>query len=525
MRERFVTAYSRRATQRLIVVGCAAVGSWIAVAVCLSAPASGSGRDAFVSIPGPDIALIHVDVVDGTGGPPQRDQTVVIAGNRINAVGPTNAVMVPPNSQVIDLRGHTVIPGLVGMHNHLFYAVDGGDRYISVGKSFARLYLAAGVTSIRTAGTIDRRQDDAIKQQIEDRTEAGPRIHLSGQYLEGSRDASAWGTLIDNMANAGVTSLKVYTSVPRGDLATIIEAGHQRGLKVTGHLCAVGFREAAALGIDNLEHGLIVDTEFNPRKVEDRCPDWGGTVRQLAGADVDAAPIQATIRELVSRGVAITSTLAVFDSFTTRGALVDARLERFLAEPMLKSYRRAAGRRAASTSELKVWDAMLETEMAFERRFVRAGGLLMAGADPTSWGATLAGLADQRNVELLVEAGFTPVEAIRIATFNGASFLGEAATSGTVQPGKRADLVALQGDLASDIRNIRNVHLVFVDGVGFDPKALAAAERGLIGAGIWNWKPSAVVGTVLVVLLTVIAYDRRQRRMRLKRRGTAPTRA
>jgi hypothetical protein len=203
---------------------------------------------------------------------------------------------------------------------------------------------------------------------------------------------------------------------------------------------------------------------------------------------------------------------------------VDARIEPFLAESLVRSYRRAAGRREASPSELKVWDAMLKTEMAFERSFVRAGGVLMAGADPTGWGATLAGLADQRNIELLVEAGFTPTEAIRIATLNGASFLGEAATRGTVQPGKRADVVLLQGDLVTDIHNIRNVRLVFVDGTGFNPRALAAAERGGIGAGIWNWKAPTLVGTVIVLLLAVIAYDRRQQRLRRKRRRAAPER-
>jgi imidazolonepropionase-like amidohydrolase len=484
--------------------------------------AVGSGRDEFVSVHAPQVVLAHVDVIDGSGASIERDQTVVIAGNQISAVGPAASTAVPPNAKRLELRGHTVIPGLVGMHDHLFYAADGGRRYVSEAESFARLYLASGVTTIRTAGSIDP-VDAAIKRRIADGREAGPRIYWSGPYLDGNQNASQWTAAIDRMAGDGATSLKVYTGVGRADLAAIIAAGHRHRLVVTGHLCAVGFREAAALGIDNLEHGPIVDSDLNPGKKPDRCPEWGQTVHEFARTDPDGTVIRTLIRELVDHHVAITSTLAVFDSFTSDGAFENPQLQRFLAGPALDAYRSGVRARAARGDELKIWDAALANEMAFERRFVEAGGLLAAGADPTGWGATLAGLADQRNVELLAKAGFTPEQVVRIATSNGASLLRSPAVSGLVQPGKAADLVVLDDDFTADVRAIRNVRYVFVDGIGFSPDALLTSEYGRIGGevpGTWrDQKWIMAVGTIIVLVLGVAVYDRRRARQKREQRS------
>jgi hypothetical protein len=243
----------------------------------------------------------------------------------------------------------------------------------------------------------------------------------------------------------------------------------------------VGFRDAASLGIDNLEHGLIVDTEFHPEKVEDQCPSWAVTASELASVNIDSEPIQETIRQLVSRRVAITSTLAVFETFAPLPASIDPRVELLLSRSARGDFEREVRTYRAAEAQFTGWRLLLHTEMAFERSFVKAGGRLMAGADPTGWGGVLAGLADQRNVELLVDAGFTPEQAIQIASANGADFLGQSTKIGTVTPGKQADLVVIRGNLASDIHNIRNVEIVFKDGVGYDSAALMEAERGNIG--------------------------------------------
>jgi imidazolonepropionase-like amidohydrolase len=490
----------------------------IALLACITAAGCRPKPGDFVRVQSSRMALKNVSVIDGTGSPVRENQTVVIDHGRIAAAGPASQTPVPPDAQVLDLQGYTVIPGLVGMHDHLFYAADGGRRYVSFPHSFAHLYLAAGVTSLRTAGTIELKKDIDIKREIDERREVGPKIHLSSPYLNAAPDIATLVRLIDTVADAGVTSLKAYTSLRRDELAAAIGVAHRRGLTVTGHLCAVGFREAASLGIDNLEHGLIVDTEFHPGKIADQCPSWGVTASELAGVNIDSEPIQETIRQLVGRRVAITSTLAVFETFAAPPASIDPRVDSLLTRSARHDFEREVNRVRANGTQSAGWEAILHTEMAFERSFVKAGGRLMAGADPTGWGGVLAGLADQRNIELLVEAGFTPEAAIQIATANGADFLRESATIGTVTPAKQADLVVIRGNLAADIRNIRNVEVVFKDGVGFDSAALMRAERGNVG--LTNWRPWVLGGIVTVMLLLMYVHARLTR-SRSSRRGAA----
>jgi imidazolonepropionase-like amidohydrolase len=481
----------------------------IALLTCIAAAGGRPSPGDFVRVQSSRIALENVSVVDGTGSPVRENQTVVIDHGRIAAAGPASQTPVPPDAQVLELQGYTVIPGLVGMHDHLFYAADGGRQYVSLPRAFAHLYLAAGVTSLRTAGTIDLKKDIDTKREIDEGREVGPKIHLSSPYLNAAPDIATLVRYIDTVADAGVTSLKAYTTLRRDELAAAIGAAHHRGLTVTGHLCAVGFREAASLGIDNLEHGLIVDTEFYSRKIEDQCPDWVASAGELVSVSVDSAPIQETIRQLVSRHVAITSTLAVFETFAAPPASIDPRVNSLFTGSARRDYERQIETITANRTQVANWEAILHIEMAFERSFVKAGGLLMAGADPTGWGGVLAGLADERNVELLVEAGFTPEEAIQIATANGADFLREAATIGTVTPGKQADLVVIRGKLASDIRNIRHVEIVFKDGVGYDSAALMQAERGNIGnIGLSNSRWWILGGIVAVMLLLMYVHAR-----------------
>jgi hypothetical protein len=284
---------------------------------------------------------------------------------------------------------------------------------------------------------------------------------------------------IGAFADAGVTSLKIYTDLPREQLALAIAAARPRGLTVTGHLCAVGFTEAAALGIDNLEHGLIVDTEFHSKKVPDQCPEWAETLKDLLAMHVTSQPIQDMITALIRHRVAVTSTLAVFESFAR--ATTDSRVETVLTLGLLEKYRDYVKRQSADARSLATWEKVLKLEMAFERSFVEQGGMLLAGADPTGWGGALAGFADQRNIELLVEAGFTIERAMQIASANGAAFLRDTET-GTLAPGKLADLVVCRGSLASDARNIRNVAIVFKSGIGYDSAKLIDVERGRVGA-------------------------------------------
>ena len=439
----------------------------------------------FVSVKGPLIALTHVRVIDGTGSPAQEDQTIIIDSGRITSVGPSAKIAVPATATVVDLTGHTALPGLVGMHNHLFYSTDGGARDVLATESFARLYLASGVTTIRTAGTLSLARDIATKKAIDDGSLAGPKIHVSSPYIDhkaGQRfDPNKLTDQINEWADQGVTSLKVYENVSRSELGVVIDAAHKKGMKVTGHLCAVGFSDAAQAGIDNLEHGLAVDTEFFAAKKADECPERNQYLPQLAKIDVTSEPVQRMIQELVRHRVAVTSTLAIFEAFIDDKFQLDPRMRDVLSDDAYNDCVAQIGKGKADPRWSRVWEPMLKKEMQFEREFVKAGGLLLTGVDPTGWGGVVAGFGDQRGVELLVAAGFTPEEAIRIATLNGATFLGETNRIGTIAAGKDADVVIVRGNPAANIADIRNVTVVFKDGVGYDSAKLIESVRGLVG--------------------------------------------
>jgi imidazolonepropionase-like amidohydrolase len=443
---------------------------------------------AFVKIDKPVIAITHVRVIDGTGSPPRENQTVVISGGKIATVGPFASTAVPKGAHVLDRDGATVFPGLVGMHDHLFYPAGGGIFH-EMARSFPRLYLAAGVTTIRTTGSLEPYTDLEVKKEIDSGKQPGPRIWVTGPYLEGEgsfavqmhaiRDPEDARRTVEFWADQGVTSFKAYNFITRAELGAAIQAAHRRGIKVTGHLCSVGFMEAAALGIDDLEHGLIVDTEFYSEKKADQCADRAARA-ELVRMDVGSPGIQQLIGELVKRHVAITSTLPVFELFDP-ARMTQPRALEAMAPDTRALYLQNQLRAAQPAAGAPDWKKLLQLEMEFERAFVAAGGTLLAGCDPTGNGGVLAGYGDQRGLELLVEAGFTPVEAIRIATLNGAQFLGEGERIGSVTAGKLADLVLVTGDPSKQIADVEKVELVFKDGVAYDSAKLFESVRGTVG--------------------------------------------
>lgn len=249
---------------------------------------------------------------------------------------------------------------------------------------------------------------------------------------------------------------------------------------MAGHLCAVGFREAADLGIDSLEHGLAVDTEFYSGKKVDQCPERSEWLPELARMDVHSASIEEMIRHLIDRHVAVTSTLAILEAFLGERFQMDPRMKDVLSDAAYSNCVSQLEHDKADPRWAGVWQAVLKREMEFEREFVKAGGLLMSGVDPTGWGGVVAGFGDQRGVELLVQAGFTPLEAIRIASANGAQFLGQP-DIGTLQVGKQADIVIVRGNPATNIADVKNVEVVFKDGIGYDSIKLIASVRGQVG--------------------------------------------
>ena len=469
------------------------VASYLPTPVEAAVPVLSKQVRAFVVQSEPVLAILHVRVIDGTGTPAKEDQTVLMRDGRIAAVGAH--VSVPENSATIDGSGQTLIPGLVGMHDHMFYPAPKVNPeanealYPEQASSFPKLYLAAGVTTIRTTGSTEPYTDLELKKAIDAGSLSGPKMHTTGPYLEGSGSfapqmheltgADDARRTVEYWITEGATSFKAYMHITRAELAAAILAAHARDIKVTGHLCSIGLTEAVNLGIDDIEHGLVVDTEFTQGKLPDVCPDPRAAAAHLATMSIDSAPIQALIRHLVGRNVAVTSTLPVFETFVPGRAPQEARvLDAMLPEARLeylKSRERVAGLKDSP------WPRLFALEMAFERAFVEQGGTLLAGLDPTGFGGVIAGYGDQREVELLVEAGFTPVEAIRIATLNGARFMGQDREIGSIEPGKAADLVLLKGNPTINIKDVENVVIVFKDGVGYDPARLVKAANGTVG--------------------------------------------
>jgi imidazolonepropionase-like amidohydrolase len=451
-------------------------------------PLLSPGVKAFVTVDAPVFALTHVRVIDGTGAPAREDQTLIVSAGKIQALGDSATTPVPPGAKVIETRDYTIIPGLVGMHDHIFYPAAPA-HYNTLEYSAPRLYLACGVTTIRTAGSLEPFTELSLKRAIEQGRIPGPRIHVTSPYLEGPgaftlqmheltspEDARQ---MVRYWAEQGVDNFKVYVNITRAELVAAIEEVHKRGLKISGHLCSIGFREAAELGIDDLEHGLLVDTEFVPGKKPDTCPASKDAREMLLKLDVASNQIQETIADLVTHKVAVTSTLPVFETLVPGRPPLQQRVLDVMAPETRITY--LTQRARVGESKDSTWSDLLKKEMEFEREFVKRGGLLIAGPDPTGYGGVVAGFGDQREVELLVEAGFNPIEALKIATYNGALYLGEADRIGTLAAGKQADMVLIKGNPAKDISDIEKVETVFKDGIGYDSAKLIEAARGNVG--------------------------------------------
>ena len=442
----------------------------------------------FIKTSAPVIALTNAKVIDGTGRPSKTHQTIIISNGVITATGGAKEVNIPAGAEIINCSGKTVIPGLVMLHEHLYYTMF-LDRYFNIAEmssTFTKMYLAGGATTIRTAGSIEPQTDLAIKRMIGEGKLIGPDMDVTAPYIERQvldipalnsvKDSAESAASVVFWANKGCTSFKMYMHATREDLQAVVREAHKRGLKITGHIGALTYREAAELGIDNLEHGFMASSDFDTTKKINEL-DYPVANKALQWLDVNSPKMKSLIQFLISKKVAITSTLPVFEPYTDREVILgggDSALLPQVKETVTPRWQNGQHKDSVSL-------ALFKKNMVWEKQFYDGGGLLVAGTDPTGSGRTLAGYGSRREIELLIEAGFTAVQAIKIASLNGAIYLGRDKEIGTVETGKSADLVLINGDLEKDIKDIRNTEIVFKKGVGFDSKAIFKSVSGKVG--------------------------------------------
>lgn len=431
----------------------------------------------FISIDTARIALINANVIDGTGAPSKASQTVLIENDLIIAVGNSNDIKVPKDFYTIDLSNKTLIPGIIGTHNHM--------RLPNAAMLFTspKLYLAAGVTTIQTCGTGNPVEEIAIRKAIKEGRLPGPEIINSSPYFTGPDGKSNFIRFTNEKmvrdtirfwAQKGVKWFKAYQGTRPEDLRVIIDEAHKNGAKVTGHLCATTYQEVAALGIDAIEHGFIHSRDHSTGREVGKC---SGSRAFRSTLDIDSDEVRQVQKILIQNNVALSTTPAIFEA-QARG-VAEQRDLAAMAPIHVSAYEKRRKRMEEQGEDWYFKEVWLQKSLAYDLAFFKAGGLLTAGLDPGLHNTP--GFGDQKNYELFIEAGFKPVEAIQVMTLNGARLLGRN-DRGSIEKGKVANLVVLTGDLEKDPKSIRNVETVFKNGIGYEPEKLIHTINGNVGS-------------------------------------------
>jgi len=403
------------------------------------------------------LAITGATLVDGTGAAPVRDAVVVVRGGRIVAAGPRARVAVPAGARVMDARGKYIIPGLWDMHAH-FEQVEWGP-----------IYLAAGVTTVRDVGN-EMEFMTAVRDAVRGGRGVGPRLLLAGivdgdgpfaigvQRVRTADEGRAW---VRRYHDAGFQQMKIYSSVSLEVIRAVGQEAHRLGMTVTGHVPqGIDAYQGVEAGMDQINHAPYVVAIMHPTPAGPPAP--GDTLP----LDVESPEARRALAFLKAHGTVVDPTLAVYEMFLHPASVPMSRLEPGIDKiaPELRTPLNNTGvppeREAAARLR---FERMVDAVRAMHR----AGIPIVAGTDQTVPGHSL-----HRELELYVRAGFTPMEALQSATLVPARVMGLERETGTVQPGKAADLVLLDADPLADISNTRRIHSVIAGGRVYDPAVL-----------------------------------------------------
>ncbi|MCG9970591.1 amidohydrolase family protein [Christiangramia crocea] len=428
---------------------------------------SASGFDEAVQ--GESLLLIkNANLIDGTGRPMRRGIYIVVENGSFKEIG--KDLKVPGNARVIDASGNTIIPGIIGAHNHMHIP---GNTFL--GEAGSKLYLASGVTTIQTCGSASPFKELELSKEIEKAIAIGPEIIPSAPYFTGPggnpnmiipRNEKHLKDTLNFWLDKGIKWVKVYRNIRPSDLEIIIKEAHEAGAKVRGHFCSVTFEEAALMGIDVIEHGLNSASDFRTHKANGKC---SGGREYMDELDTGSEEVRKLLQLLIDNDVSLNSTLAIYEASIPGRAFAEDRSINLMSEELREAYQNRMKNHGESEADGRIRQDRLKRIMAFEKLFYKMGGNLTSGVDAGRH--VLPGFGDQRNFELLIEAGFTSEEAIKIMTGNGAKMLSRH-DIGTIEAGKRADFVILKGDLSEQASVIKEVENVYKKGIRYDPELL-----------------------------------------------------
>lgn len=424
------------------------------------------------------ILIKNINLIDGTGGAIQNNISILIQNGIFKKIDAYSNFQNLQNIQIIDGKDKTIIPGLVGVHNHLHIP---GIPFL--GETATKLYLAAGVTTIQTCGAASPYKELALAEKIETGEAIGPTIIPSGPYITGEggnqnmiipKNENQLRDTIKFWANKGVKWFKVYRNIEPEFLEIVIDEAHINNTKVTGHLCSITFKEASEMGIDAIEHGLNSVSDFRTNKKVGEC---SGSREYIDSLDLESIEVDKLMNKLIENKTVLTSTLSIYEASIPSRSFLDDKSAQIMSETFRENFK-DLNTPLETNENSKTREKRLKRIMDFEYKFFKKGGILSAGVDAGRH--VLPGFGDQRNFLLLREAGFTTPEAIKIMTKNGATKLGKT-DIGTIKIGKRADFLILDGDLINEKNTITKVEAIYKNGISYSPEQLLQDLKGKFG--------------------------------------------